>query len=303
MRWARDAPNLIAHNAEPTVQTSNSPADSASAQAQHASKTVRLALRDIRLDFPSPDGGTLRVLDGIDLTLHEGEFVAVVGPSGCGKSTLLRLASGLIRPGSGDVVVSGRPVDGPPPGVGFMFQRDTLMPWATVSQNIAMGLDLGGMPKAQHPARLSELIALVGLTGFERALPGQLSGGMRQRVALARLLAYDPELYLLDEPFGALDAQTKMQMGRELLRIWAAASRRSVLFITHDIEEAVALADRVIVMSPRPARIASEHIVPLPRPRRVRDLRATEAYRTTCAAIWRDLLGAEHLDATDEPVG
>ncbi len=266
-------------------------------------RAVRLSMRDIRLDFPSPGGGTLRVLDGIDLTLHEGEFVAVVGPSGCGKSTLLRLASGLIRPGSGEVRVNGQPVDGPPPGVGFMFQRDTLMPWASVSQNIAMGLDLGGLSKSQHSARLDELITLVGLAGFENARPSQLSGGMRQRVALARLLAYDPDLYLLDEPFGALDAQTKMQMGRELLRIWAAAKRRSVLFITHDIEEAVALADRVIVMSPRPARVASEHRVPLERPRRVRDLRVTEAYRTTCAAIWRDLLGAEHLDATDEPVG
>jgi len=266
-------------------------------------RPVRLALRNIELDFPSPGGGMLRVLDGVSLTLHEGEFVAVVGPSGCGKSTLLRLASGLIRPGSGDVLVNGSRVDGPPPGVGFMFQRDTLMPWGTVSQNITMGLELGGLPTSQHRTRLSELINLVGLTGFEHARPSQLSGGMRQRVALARLLAYDPELYLLDEPFGALDAQTKMQMGRELLRIWAAAKRRSVLFITHDIEEAVALADRVVVLSPRPARIASEHVVPLERPRRVRDLRVTEAYRTTCAAIWRDLLGAEHLDATDEPVG
>jgi NitT/TauT family transport system ATP-binding protein len=271
--------------------------------ADTATSPARLAFRDVRLDFPSPGGGMLGVLDGVDMTLHEGEFVAVVGPSGCGKSTLLRLASGLIRPRGGQVLVGGRPVDGPPEGVGFMFQRDTLMPWASVTQNIAMGLELGGTPKAGHADRIAELIALVGLTGFERARPDQLSGGMRQRVALARLLAYDPDLYLLDEPFGALDAQTKMQMGRELLRIWAAAERRSVLFVTHDIEEAVALADRVVVLSPRPARVASVHVVPLERPRRVRDLRATEAYRTTCAAIWRDVLGAETLDGADEPVG
>jgi NitT/TauT family transport system ATP-binding protein len=160
------------------------------------------------------------------------------------------------------VLVGGRVVDGPPPRVGFMFQRDTLMPWASVYRNIAMGLELGGTPKARHAARIGELVALVGLGGFETSRPAQLSGGMRQRVALARLLAYDPDLYLLDEPFGALDAQTKMQMGRELLRIWAAARRRTVLFVTHDIEEAVALADRVVVLSARPARVAADHVVP-----------------------------------------
>jgi NitT/TauT family transport system ATP-binding protein len=262
-----------------------------------------LRFEDVRLHFATPEGGVLRVLDGVDFSVEEGEFVAVVGPSGCGKSTLLRLASGLIRPGQGRVLVGGRVVDGPPPRVGFMFQRDTLMPWASAYQNIAMGLELGGTSKARHAARIAELVALVGLGGFEKSRPAQLSGGMRQRVALARLLAYDPDLYLLDEPFGALDAQTKMQMGRELLRIWAAARRRTVLFVTHDIEEAVALADRVVVLSARPARVAADHVVPLARPRAVRAIRTEEAYTATCAAIWRDVLGAEAYSSEDVPVG
>ena len=263
--------------------------------------SAKLRFEEVRLEFPRPVGGRLRVLDGVTFDLEEGEFVAVVGPSGCGKSTLLRLASGLLAPGSGRVLIGGKPVDGPPPRVGFMFQRDTLMPWASVAANIAVGLELGGIPRAERPRRVAELVELVGLAGFEQARPSELSGGMRQRVSLARLMAYEPELYLLDEPFGALDAQTKLAMGRELLRVWAAR-KRSVLFVTHDIDEAVALADRVVVISPRPGRVAAEHPVPLPRPRAVRALRVEESYRRTCADVWQDLLGAHALEE-DEPVG
>ncbi len=247
----------------------------------------KLAFEGITLDYPG-----LRVLDGIDLSLADGEFLAIVGPSGCGKSTLLRLASGLLDPTGGRVLLDGKPVSGPPPGVGFMFQRDTLMPWADVRRNVEVGLVLGGTPTRERPARLAELLALVGLTDFAGHRPAQLSGGMRQRVALARLLAYAPDIYLLDEPFGALDAQTKITMGRELLRIWSQR-RRSVVFVTHDIEEAVTLADRVVVMAPRPGRVRSIHRVDLPRPRDPRSLRADARFREICAAIWNHIVEEE----------
>ena len=252
-----------------------------------AGPSPKLAFEGITLDYPG-----LRVLDGIDLSLADGEFLAIVGPSGCGKSTLLRLASGLLDPTAGRVLLDGKPVSGPPPGVGFMFQRDTLMPWANVRRNVEVGLVLGGTPAREHPVRLAELLALVGLTDFAGHRPAQLSGGMRQRVALARLLAYAPDIYLLDEPFGALDAQTKITMGRELLRIWAQR-RRSVVFVTHDIEEAVTLADRVVVMAPRPGRVRSVHRVDLPRPRDPRALRADARFREICAAIWNHIVEEE----------
>jgi NitT/TauT family transport system ATP-binding protein len=244
----------------------------------------KLAFQGIALEYPG-----LRVLDGIDLVLGDGEFLAIVGPSGCGKSTLLRLASGLQEPTAGRVLLDGRPVSGPPPGVGFMFQRDTLMPWANVRRNVEVGLELGGTPAADRPARLAELLTLVGLSDFAGHHPAQLSGGMRQRVALARLLAYAPDLYLLDEPFGALDAQTKITMGRELLRIWSQR-QRSMIFVTHDIEEAVTLADRVVVMAPRPGRVRSVHSVDLPRPRDPRALRQDPRFRDICAAIWNHIV-------------
>ena len=251
----------------------------------------KLAFQGITLDYPG-----LRVLDGIDLTLGDGEFLAIVGPSGCGKSTLLRLAAGLQAPTQGRVMLDGTPVSGPPAGVGFMFQRDTLMPWADVLRNIEVGLVLGGTPKPERPARLAELLALVGLSDFARHRPAQLSGGMRQRVALARLLAYAPDLYLLDEPFGALDAQTKIAMGRELLRIWEQR-RRSMVFVTHDIEEAVSLADRVVVLQPRPGRVRSVHAIDLPRPRDPRALRGQARFREICAAIWNDIVEDEPAHA------
>lgn len=232
--------------------------------------------------------GEVTAIGNMTLDIAQGEFVAIVGPSGCGKSTLLKVASGLVAAHSGTIKIDGQIVDGPPPGVGFMFQRDTLLPWATVADNIAVGCELAGLERSKRPARIAELIDLVHLKGFESHHPGALSGGMRQRVSLARLLAYEPDIYLMDEPFGALDYQTKIVMGRELLRIWEA-HRRSIVFVTHDIEEAVALADRVIVMSPRPGRIVAEHAINLPRPRDPRALRGDPEFGALCRAIWAGL--------------
>lgn len=249
---------------------------------------LRVRIDDLHIAFPRPDGTTLQVVNGITFDVAIGEFVAVVGPSGCGKSTILRAVSGLLTPSSGRVRVDGEIVAGAPPQVGFMFQKDALLPWLTVAGNIAVGCELASTPVAEHPQRIKMLVDLLGLTGFEDAYPNALSGGMRQRVSLGRILAYEPSLMLMDEPFGALDYLTKITMGRELLRIWEA-ERRSIIFVTHDIEEAVTLADRVVVFSPRPARIVADHPVNLPRPRHLRALRSNPDFVKLTEAIWSDL--------------
>ncbi|MDB5572837.1 MAG: uncharacterized protein JWN93_4020 [Hyphomicrobiales bacterium] len=248
----------------------------------------RVRLEGVGKDFVDKKGATLTVLESIDLTVEEGEFVAIVGPSGCGKSTLLRHISGLMPPTRGSVFVDGALVTEPPPDVGFMFQRDTLLPWASVYDNIRVGLQLNGTPQDAFEPRIGQLLDLLGLKAFRDFLPSSLSGGMRQRVALGRLLAYAPALYLMDEPFGALDAMTKMAMGRELLRIWSL-EHKSVIFVTHDIEEAVGLSDRVIVMSAHPGRIKSDYRIDLPRPRDFREVRLLPRFRDLCETIWRDI--------------
>jgi len=249
---------------------------------------TKVALKDINLSFTSPSGETVPVLDGISLDIPAGQFVSIVGPSGCGKSTLLRILSGLIKPNGGKAEIDGSPVEQNSERVGFMFQRDTLLPWASVEDNIRIGTDLGGIKGNDAATRIRELIAFLRLTGFEKHRPHQLSGGMRQRVALGRLMAYEPQLYLLDEPFGALDSQTKAAMGRELLKVWAA-HKRSVLFVTHDIEEAVTLSDRVIVMSARPGKIKRDVLIDLPRPREPAQLRRQKRFAQYIDEIWSAL--------------
>lgn len=253
-------------------------------------RVAKASVRSLDVTFHSADGVATPVLQDINLDIRSGEFVSVVGPSGCGKSTLLRVLSGLIKPSRGHALIDGEEIGATPPGVGFMFQRDTLLPWATVAQNIAIGADLSGQ-HAAGPARdqrIRDLIAFLRLDGFAGHRPHQISGGMRQRVALGRLLAYEPDLYLMDEPFGALDSQTKQVMGAELLRVWAA-NQRSVLFITHDIEEAVALSDRVIVLTPRPGRIKLDLRVDLPRPRDIRHLKTSRRFGELCERVWSNL--------------
>jgi NitT/TauT family transport system ATP-binding protein len=242
-------------------------------------------LRNVAMDY----GGSVLALTDIDLTLKEGEFLAIVGPSGCGKSTLLKLISGLTKPARGDLRVRGQQLDGTPAGIGFMFQRDALLPWATVRENIAVGLERGGYPKPARRERIEELLLFLGLDRFGDYYPSALSGGMRQRVALGRILAYAPDIYLMDEPFGALDAQTKLLMGQELLNIWSRF-RKAIVFVTHDIEEAVSLSDRVLVMTGRPGRIKSEYPIDLPRPRDSRSVRKTPSFHRLVDAIWNDIM-------------
>jgi sulfonate transport system ATP-binding protein len=253
----------------------------------NAAKAPRILLDNVSLAYATPRGRLL-VVDRVSLAVDQAEFVVLVGPSGCGKSTILRAIAGLNAAESGVISVDGTAVDGPPEHIGFMFQRDTLLPWLTVRGNIEVGLELAGTASAQRPSRVAELLALLRLSEFHDAYPAQLSGGMRHRVSLGRMLAYQPAVMLMDEPFGALDFQTKAAMGRELLRIWEA-ERRSILFVTHDIEEAVALADRVLVFSPRPARIIAEHRIDLPRPRNLRALRARADFTAYTSAIWQAL--------------
>lgn len=251
--------------------------------AQNATSTA-VAVNNVFMDYGA---GTL-ALANISLSLAEGEFLSIVGPSGCGKSTILKLISGLERPSAGAVVVRGEKVAQTPPGIGFMFQRDALLPWATVSENIALGLECANYPVDRRPARIDELLRLTGLERFVSFRPRALSGGMRQRVALGRILAYSPEIFLMDEPFGALDAQTKLTMGQELLNIWST-SRKAIVFVTHDIEEAVSLSDRVIVMTGRPGRIKSEYRIDLERPRSAREVRKLPRFHELVDAIWHDI--------------
>jgi len=239
--------------------------------------------------------GKVEVLRDIALTFENGSFVSIVGPSGCGKSTLLKLISGLEQPTGGRILVDNHVVTSTPENLGFMFQKDALLPWASVEQNIGVGLELKGIAQERHAARKSELISFLGLAGFEKHYPSMLSGGMRQRVSLGRLLAYEPELYLMDEPFGALDAQTKILMAKELLRIWSA-HQKSVIFVTHDIEEAVFLSDRVLVMSPRPGIIKADFKIDLPRPRDFRTTKKIPLFHDLCAEIWDQILVADALE-------
>jgi NitT/TauT family transport system ATP-binding protein len=205
-------------------------------------------------------------LDGVDLQVRENEFVTVIGPSGCGKTTLLRIIAGLEDLDAGTVDIDGKPVTGPSPDKAMVFQSFALLPWADVLSNVAFGLELRKVPSKKREQRALKLIHTVGLDGFEHHLPGQLSGGMQQRVGLARALAVDPTVLLMDEPFGALDEQTRRVLQEELLKLWER-DRKTVMFVTHSMEEAVLLGDRIVLLSPRPGRIYEIIDVPIPRPR------------------------------------
>jgi NitT/TauT family transport system ATP-binding protein len=232
-----------------------------------APRTGRLSIQDVQLVY-STKRGPLHVLDGVTLDIRAGEFVSVLGPSGCGKSSLLRLVSGLVRPSSGQIELGGVAVRNPRPDVGIVFQQPTLLPWKTVRSNILMPVRAMGRQTPDSVARADDLIRLVGLSGFENAYPHELSGGMQQRVGVARGFIHDPSLLLMDEPFAALDAMTRENMMAELQRIWIE-SHKSVLFITHSIPEAVFLSDRIVVLGPRPARVIETVAVDIPRPRTI----------------------------------
>jgi NitT/TauT family transport system ATP-binding protein len=231
-------------------------------------------------------------LDGLSFAIEEGRFVSIVGPSGCGKTTALRMMDGLASPNGGRVLVNGTPVTGPRREVGFVFQDFGLYPWRTVVDNVAFGLELRGIPRRERYERAQSIIELVGLRGFERSFPHQLSGGMQQRVGIARMLVVEPEILLMDEPFGALDALTRKVMQLELLRILDARPGSTAVFVTHDLDEAILLSDTVIVMTGRPGRVQDVIDVPFPRAERGEELLESPRFGELRHALWRLLHGS-----------
>ncbi len=252
------------------------------------SGSAAIELRGVTKRFVNAAGETFTALRDLDLTVAAGEFCAVVGPTGCGKSTTLGLISGLEPPSVGEVRVLGRPVAGVGRSVGFVFQRDAVFPWKNVLDNVSAGPRFRGLGAAEANERARDWIARVGLAGFERYYPHQLSGGMRKRVALAQTLINGPRILLMDEPFSALDVQTRALMENELLALWSATGA-SVVFVTHDLEEAIALSDRVVVITAGPGTVKGEYRVDIPRPRDIAEVRFQPRFVELYGEIWKDL--------------
>ncbi|HEY7165899.1 MAG TPA: ABC transporter ATP-binding protein [Candidatus Binatia bacterium] len=233
-------------------------------------------------------GKRILALDSISLSVAAGEFVTIVGPSGCGKSTLLNLIVGLLRASAGRIALRGQRIDGICTKIGYVTQKDNLLPWRTLAENVEIALEIRGLDKDARKRQSRELIERVGLSGFEDHYPHELSGGMRQRANIIRTLIYDPELILMDEPFGPLDAQTRIVLQDQLLKLWYA-SKKTIIFITHDLIEAITLADRVVLMTSRPGRIKSIENVTIPRPREVFSIHESAEFRSAYERLWQQL--------------
>jgi NitT/TauT family transport system ATP-binding protein len=246
-----------------------------------------LSIEGVRKEYFSR-GKRVVALDSIDLDIPEGEFVTIVGPSGCGKSTLLNLIVGLLRASGGRIVFRGSAIDGICTQIGYVTQKDNLFPWRTLVENVEIALEVRGIDKNSRRRQAEELIERVGLRGFEEHYPHELSGGMRQRANIIRTLIYDPELILMDEPFGPLDAQTRIVLQDQLLNLWST-TKKTIIFITHDLIEAITLADRVVLMSSRPGRIKSIEQVGIARPRDVFKIHESEQFRAVYEKLWREL--------------
>ncbi len=249
--------------------------------------TPLLSVQNVRREF-DVRGNNVLALDTLSLGVDQGEFVTVVGPSGCGKSTLLNLVVGLLPPSAGQILFRGRAVNGINPEIGYVTQKDNLLPWRTLIENVELALEIRGIEKSKRRRRAGDLIGQVGLSGFEEHYPHELSGGMRQRANIIRTLIYDPELILMDEPFGPLDAQTRIVLQEQLLKLWLA-SKKTILFITHDLVEAITLADRVVVMTSRPGKVKHIAAVPIPRPRDVYQIHTSPEFRDVYDTLWRQL--------------
>ena len=271
----------------------NSPGQPAEAAPRGVNGSAHIVIDRVSHEYRPARGRSVLALDNVSLSVRDREFVALLGPSGCGKSTLLYLVGGFLPVEAGSIVVEDRPVAGPGPDRGIVFQHFALFPWKTVLQNVLYGPEKLGLPKDERERRARDFIDLVGLAGFEDSYPSQLSGGMKQRAAIARTLAVDPRILLMDEPFGALDAQTRSLMQDELLRIWQR-SRKTVIFVTHDVQEAVFLAERIAVMSARPGRV--KEIVEIALDKNDPDLLRTPQFLEMVDHVW-NLVRGEAIQA------
>jgi NitT/TauT family transport system ATP-binding protein len=254
-----------------------------------AASRVAVHLSGVSIAFQLKDGGRYEAVAPATLSVSEGELVSIVGPTGCGKSTLLNAAAGLIRPSAGRVKIFGQALEGLNAQAGYLFQQDALMPWKTAIDNVSIGLEVAGTPRREALVIARGLLGQVGLRGFAERYPHQLSGGQKKRVGLAQILARQPKILLMDEPFGPLDAQTRVIMGDLLLRLWQQ-DRKALMFVTHDLEEAIALSDRVVVMSSGPSsRLIGDFAIDLPRPRHIADIRVEPRFHALHREIWNTL--------------
>lgn len=249
---------------------------------------VKLSTRGLSHFYESPSGRTTAALQQVNLGIREQEFVAIVGPSGCGKSTLLNIMSGLLKPSAGQVHLNGEILKGVTQKIGYMSQADTLMPWRTLIGNVELGLEIRGTPKRERRDIARGLIHKAGLGGFENSYPHELSGGMKKRVVIIRILAADSEILFMDEPFGALDVFAREMLQDEILKLWQE-TKKTILFVTHDLAEAITLSDRVILMTARPSTVKNEYRIPLPRPRSALETRFQPEFVELQRLIWNDL--------------
>ncbi|MFB6096023.1 MAG: ABC transporter ATP-binding protein [Haloferacaceae archaeon] len=274
------------------MSTSNDTEPETAHDQRDGGSTKEISIAGLSKTYNQGTPQAVEAVQEIDLTVEDGEFLTIVGPSGCGETTLLEIIAGLTEKSSGTVRIGDREVTGPQSEIGVVFQEYSLFPWRTVRRNAEFGLELMEVEQSERRDRAQEMLDLVGLSGFEESYPDELSGGMQQRVALARTLAADPDILLMDEPFGALDEQTRMYMGEELLRIWAE-TEKTVIFITHSLQESVLLSDRVAVMSDRPGRIQRIFDIDLDRPRDT-DMIGTEAFNDAQSQIWQLVKGSSN---------
>jgi NitT/TauT family transport system ATP-binding protein len=272
------------------------PVPAGNASVREAAPAAAIEFDDVSLAFGS-EAGSMLALDRVSLTAPRGQITTVVGPSGCGKTTLLRLVAGLLAPSSGRTLYNGREVAGLNVGVGFVTQDSNLFPWATTLANVEFPLAVRGVSARERREHAREWIHTVGLAGFENSYPSQLSGGMQKRVSIARTFIYEPDVILLDEPFGALDAQTRMMLHHQLLQLWHKR-RMTMLFITHDLVEAITLSDEVVVMSKRPGRVKECYRVPLPRPRNVFEIYLEPGFDDAYGALWKHFKAELATDKT-----
>jgi sulfonate transport system ATP-binding protein len=284
----------------PPVRQSAAASPRADRPVAPAAVRVRISVAGLDMRYPAP-GGEVRALDSVSFDIAEGEFVALLGPSGCGKSTILNVVAGLLDRTGGEVRLDGEAMryGQVHRHVGYVFQRDAVFPWRTVEANIGYGLEIAGVARAERQAKVRRTIEAAGLAGFDKSFPRTLSGGMRQRVALMRTLIMEPEILLMDEPFGALDTHTKLEMHKTLLEIWER-ERQTVLFVTHDLGEALTLASRIILLSARPGRVKEDVAVTFPRPRDAVALRETAEFGRCYSHVWHSL-GEEFRRAPAAP--